>query len=230
MSPTADRPAHRAEAAFISLRTAIVEAALTPGTKLPEDALAARFGVSRTLVRAVLARLVAAGLVEQGKTKSATVANPDADDARAVFEMRRCLEQEAIRLVAARWSRGTSAALRAHVRAERSALDHDDHRLSGRLAAEFHVKLGEASRNPLLERYLAEVVWRCALILTVHGIPHDQRQSIGEHEELIALLDAGDKQRAELLAVRHLAGVEARALARSVESPAPDLSEILSRY
>ena len=46
--------------------------------------------------------------------------------------------------------------------------------------------------NPLLERYLTEVVWRCALILSVYGHPHDQNQSIAEHEELITLLDSGD--------------------------------------
>ncbi|WP_327433062.1 GntR family transcriptional regulator [Streptomyces sp. NBC_01236] len=230
MHPSADRPAQRAEAAFVSLRTAIVEAALPPGMKLPEDTLAAQYGVSRTLVRAVLARLVAAGLVDSGKAKSATVASPSAEDAKAVFEMRRCLEQEAIRLVAAQWDPAASSALREHVRAERDATNRRDHRLSGRLAAEFHVKLGEFSGNPLLERYLTEVVWRCALILSIYGHPHDQIQSITEHEELIDLLDAGDAERAGRLAFQHIAAVEERALARTEQTAAPDLSAILSRY
>jgi DNA-binding GntR family transcriptional regulator len=230
MSVQSSRPAERAEAAFVSLRTAIAEAALPPGTKLPEDALAAQYGVSRTLIRAVLARLIAAGLVESGKTKSATVASPGAEDAKAVFEVRRCLERETVHLAAATWSRSTSAALTRHVGAERDATNQQNHRLSGRLAAEFHIKLGEHCGNPLMERYLSEVVWRCALILAVHGHPHDQSESVAEHQELIALLDAGQTDAAEQLILRHIGAVESRALARTAETGPSDLATILSRY
>lgn len=230
MSAPSTRPAQRAEAAFVSLRTAIVEAALPPGTKLPEDALAAQYGVSRTLIRSVLARLVAAGLVESGKTKSATVASPSAAEAKAAFEVRRCLEREAVRLAAAAWDSTAAAALTRHLRAEREALARQDYRLSGRLAAEFHVRLGELCGNPLMERYLAEVVWRCALILSVYGHPHDQNQSIAEHEELIALLSEGDAEGAEDLALSHITAVESRALARTQEAAPPDLAAVLSRY
>ena len=55
-----------ADVAYEALRRAIIERAVEPGTKLPEDALAAQFGISRTPVRAVLARLQAAGLVAGG--------------------------------------------------------------------------------------------------------------------------------------------------------------------
>ncbi|KPM55040.1 hypothetical protein CcI49_27430 [Frankia sp. CcI49] len=230
MSASPARPAQRAEAAFISLRTAIVEAALLPGTKLPEDVLAAQYDVSRTLIRAILARLVTAGLVESGKAKSATVASPSAAEAREVFVVRRCLEREAVRLAAAGWSRDAAAELRRHVNAEREAMALGDHRVSGRLAAEFHLRLGEYSGNSLMERYLAEVVWRCALILSVYGHPHDQNQSIAEHEELINLLESGDADGAEQLVLRHVSAVESRALVRGPETRPQDLAVILSRY
>ena len=44
----------RVDFACKALRQAIIEQALPPGTKLPEDELGARFGMSRTLVRAAL--------------------------------------------------------------------------------------------------------------------------------------------------------------------------------
>ena len=47
----------RVELACKALRQAIIEQAVPPGTKLPEDELGARFGMSRTLVREVLAQL-----------------------------------------------------------------------------------------------------------------------------------------------------------------------------
>ena len=54
----------RVDFACKALRQAIIEQALPPGTKLPEDELGARFGMSRTLVRAALAHLQSEGLVD----------------------------------------------------------------------------------------------------------------------------------------------------------------------
>jgi DNA-binding GntR family transcriptional regulator len=45
------------ESIFQALMTAIVEHQLLPGSKLPEEALAEVFGVSRTGIRKVLQRL-----------------------------------------------------------------------------------------------------------------------------------------------------------------------------
>ncbi|WP_144007040.1 GntR family transcriptional regulator, partial [Pelomonas sp. KK5] len=61
----------KADGAYAGLRRAIVEHALPPGTKLPEDKLAEQFGVSRTLVRAALAQLAADGLVDIGNKRTA---------------------------------------------------------------------------------------------------------------------------------------------------------------
>ncbi len=65
-----------AEGVYQSLRRAIIEQALPPGTKLPEDTVGESFGVSRTVIRSVLARLQVEGLVEQEPNKRAAVASP----------------------------------------------------------------------------------------------------------------------------------------------------------
>src|SRR4051794_41057624 len=206
------RPADRANAAFLSLRSAIVEAALPPGTRLPEDVLAQQYGVSRTLIRGTLARLTAAGLVETGKAKSALVADPSLMEAKETFEVRRCLERDAVRRIAARWTPSIEAVLSAHIERELAATAVPQHQVSGRLGAEFHILLAELNGNALLERYLSEVVWRCALILSVHGRDHDQGGSVAEHQRLVELLAAGDADGAEALVVQHIAAVEERTL------------------
>src|SRR4051794_9686230 len=208
-----DRPADRANAAFLSLRSAIVEAALPPGTRLPEDLLAQQYGVSRTLIRGTLARLTAAGLVETGKAKSALVANPSLTEAKETFEVRRCLEREAVRRIADGWHAPMGHTLTAHVDRELAAAGTPRPQVSGRLGAEFHILLAELCGNALLQRYLSEVVWRCALILAVHGRDHDQRRSVEEHQRLVALLAAGDADGAEALVVQHIVAVEERTLA-----------------
>ena len=51
------------DAIYQALWEAIVEHRLSPGARLPEDALAGAFGVSRTMIRRVLQRLALEQLV-----------------------------------------------------------------------------------------------------------------------------------------------------------------------
>ena len=71
----AARGKSRGEAVYQGLRRAIIEAALRPGTKLPEDAVGESFGVSRTVVRGVLTRLAGEGLIETLPNRSTMVSN-----------------------------------------------------------------------------------------------------------------------------------------------------------
>ncbi|ALJ21931.1 GntR family transcriptional regulator [Microbacterium sp. No. 7] len=225
-----DRPAERAERAHRALRAAIIEGALEPDTRLGEEALATHFGVSRTLIRTVLARLVDDGLVDTGKGKSARVAHPTLDEAREAFAVRAALELGAIRALAAAWTPDADDALRAHVRAERQALEARNAKASARLGGEFHIALARATGNALLLRYVTAVVSRTALILTVYGRDIDQAASIDEHEQLIGLLAEGRVDDALALAERHLLTVEDDTLRRSSRRTNRDLASILTDF
>lgn len=220
----------KADSAYLALRRAIVEHALPSGTKLPEDKLAEQFGVSRTLVRAALARLAADGLVEIGNKRTATVARPSLEEARAVFEVRRCLEAEVVRLVILKWKPAMGAALEAHVREERAAAANDQPTASIRLAGEFHVKLADMAGNPILRRYLDEVATRCSLILAVYGRPHSSECAINEHRDLIKALREGDVDRAVALMTNHLQGIESRALLPALDDGEDQLARMLAPY
>lgn len=225
MSGTTDRVdnAHRA------LRQAIIEQALLPGTKLPEDELGRHFGMSRTLVRAALARLQAQGLVDTLHKRTATVAQPSLEEARDAFAVRRALELEAVRLAIKHWSKEFEATLTAHVREEAEAFARNDPRVSTRLAGEFHLLLAGMSGNALLERYLSELVSRCSLILAVYSRPHSAECAVNEHSAIIEALRSGDATTAARLMEHHLELVESRALIGESEVK-QDLSNILGRY
>ena len=220
----------KADAAYLALRRAIMEQALPPGTKLPEDPLAEQFQVSRTLVRAALARLASEGLVVIGNKRTATVAQPSLEEARAVFEVRRCLEAEVVRLVCARWQPAWKAPLEAHVRREQAAAKAGETTVSIRLAGEFHILLGDLAGNPLLLRYLVEVTTRCSLILAVYGRPHSPDCAVSEHLALIDALARRDAAKAAQLMAHHLEGIEQRALLTHIVRTEEDLGSILSRY
>lgn len=224
------RLSQKADVAYLALRQAIMEQALTPGTKLPEDPLAEQFQVSRTLVRAALARLASEGLIEIGNKRTATVAQPSLDEARAVFEVRRCLEAEVVRLVCQRWQTAWRAPLQAHVDQEQAAATAGQANVSIRLAGEFHTLLGELSGNPLLTRYLSEVTTRCSLILAVYGRPHSSDCAVSEHRQLIDALARRDATEATRLMTGHLEGIEQRALLPQGKRDEQDLGSILSQY
>ncbi len=71
------------ESIFQALMTAIVEHQLLPGSKLPEEALAEVFGVSRTGIRKVLQRLAAVQMVTLTPKRGAHVASPTVEEAQA---------------------------------------------------------------------------------------------------------------------------------------------------
>ena len=220
----------RVEAAYLTLRRAIIEQALKSGTKLPEDEIGKHFAMSRTLVRAVLTKLEVQGLVDTHHKRTATVAQPSLEEARDVFSVRRALEREVMKGVIRHWGPEIETQLRDHVKEEEVAHAKGDVRLSTRLAGEFHLKLATLSGNQLLERYLFELVSRCSLILAMYSRPHSSECAISEHSALINALRAADIPLAEQLMDEHLSSVENRALIDEDTDATPDLASILSRY
>ncbi len=220
----------RAEIAYQALRQAIIEQALLPGAKLPEDQIGAHFGMSRTLARATLARLQAEGLVDARPKRTATVAQPTLEEARDIFEVRKALEREAVALTIKRWRPEYGAALEGHVREENAAKARRDDRVSIRLAGEFHIKLAAMSGNKVLQRALAELVSRCSLILALYGRPHSSECAVNEHSQIIAALRKKDIAGATRLMEEHVGSVERRALLADAPSADLDLDAVLSRY
>ncbi len=225
-----DPSSSRSLTAYAALREAIMENALKPGTKLPEEDLGLHFGVSRTLIRAAIARLATEGLVDVGKTKSATVAQPSREEAEEAFEVRRMLEREVVRLVAGRWDESKHRTLLAQIEQERVASESGDHKLSVRLGAEFHILLAEMTGNTLLRRYVFEILGRTTLIIAVHGRPHPQDDSLAEHIALVEALRSGDTATADRLVDAHIAAVESRALPAAPPPEPEALADILTRF
>ena len=142
----------RADSVYAGLRRAIIEQALAPGDKLPEDAIGRSFGVSRTLVRGALARLEAEGLVRLQANRGAEVASPTLEEAADIFEIRRCLELEAVGRLAGRATEADIARLEAHLEEEEAAVDGDAAR-SIRLTGEFHILLAALAGSTVLLGY-----------------------------------------------------------------------------
>jgi DNA-binding GntR family transcriptional regulator len=90
------------DAAYDRLREEILHWRLLPGTALSEIDLAARLGVSRTPLRAALARLALEGLVDTSRGRTGVVSEVSAESITELFELREALETQAARLVSRR--------------------------------------------------------------------------------------------------------------------------------
>lgn len=215
----------RSGAVYRALKRAIIEQALAPGTKLPEDSIGERLGVSRTLVREALLRLNGEGLVELRPNRGACVAQPSLDEGRGLFAVRIALERLVCETLAGRLTSDQRRQLEAHVGAEDRARGRDE-AASIRLAGEFHTLLAAMAGNPLLTRYVDEVVSRSSLILALYGRPHSSDCAVSEHRALLAALAAGDGAGAARLMAEHLEAITTRALLGEEQ----DARDVLAAY
>ncbi|WP_022708338.1 GntR family transcriptional regulator [Paracoccus zeaxanthinifaciens] len=208
------------------LKKAIIEQALKPGMRLPEDTVGEQFGVSRTIVRHAFVRLEHEGLIATRRNRGAFVAEPTRDEAQNVFEVRRCLESDVIRLLCKRMPESGYDRLESHVRHEQ-AVRGKDGPVAIRLAGEFHILLAELTGNPVLARYVAEVVLRCSLILSLYARSHSSDCAVDEHSQIIEAIRSGDAAAAIAIMEHHLGAVADRA---ALVNPQDSIQSILSHY
>ena len=228
--PAAQRPdKDRVGAICQALRRAIVERALAPGDRLPEDALGERFGVSRTIARQALGQLAAEGLVELRRNRMAVVATPSWEEARDTFDVRLGLERLVVERLAGRLTPEQGRALAAHIEREEAAHGGPE-AASIRLATEFHLLLAEMTGSPVLVRYVGELAYRCALVLSLYSRPHSAACGIAEHRAIAAALAAGDAAQAIALMDHHLDAVAARAHIVAAPPREHDLGRLLAPY
>lgn len=84
------------------LREEILSGRLAAGTPLSEIELAQRLGISRTPLRAALARLALEGFVDTTRGRTGVVSEVSIESITELFELREALETQAARLAARR--------------------------------------------------------------------------------------------------------------------------------
>lgn len=216
----------RAQAVHRVLKRAILDQALPPGSKLPEDSIGERLGVSRTLVREALVRLSEEGLVELRPNRGAVVARPTLEEGRNLFLTRMALERLVVETLSGKLTNEQIGILSSHIAAEEAA--KKERAPSIRLAGEFHTLLAQMTNNASLIRYVNELVARSSLILALYGRPHSSECAVSEHQELLDKLIAGKTDEAAALMAHHLDSVTTRALLPTDGDR--NIKEVLSAY
>lgn len=219
-----------------SLRARVRAGELAPGAQLPtESDLCAAYQVSRTVVREAIARLRSEGLVipRQGKgvfvseapLTSFTIPASDLEalpQTIALLELRLGVEVESAGLAALRANPGQTATIRAEMeRVDAAHPDPDATRVH--YDYDFHLAIAEAAGNPQISGFLTwlrgQIAPRLALgyFLSAPAKAEYFARIHGEHEAIVAAIEAGDDTAARAAMRRHLANSleRVRALARA---------------
>jgi DNA-binding GntR family transcriptional regulator len=160
--PYPDGVVAKSDSIVTVLRAEIIDGTLPAGSRLKEEAIGARFGVSRVPIREALLQLESEGFIETEKYKGATVSARSERDVIELMQIRRGLEVLAASLAAEAHGRDEAENLRAVVERGREAGAAGAVDDLPPLILQFHEVVARASGNVELARMLEGLLRRIA--------------------------------------------------------------------
>lgn len=185
-----------AERAHASLQTRIVTGELAPGALLSENQLSAELGMSRTPIRAALARLQDDGWVQILPQRGARVLPLSDEQVEQLTSAFAALEAAAVREATAAELIAAAEDIREGLQVQERALAHRDAAALVAAAEAFHTRIVAAAGNDYLDRFAAQLTLKRQRLLHAQGQRLFERgaQLIQEHESLAAFLERGDRE------------------------------------
>jgi GntR family transcriptional regulator, rspAB operon transcriptional repressor len=193
------------ERAYRHVREAILRGEFAVGTVLAEDDLAARVGSSRTPVRQALQLLLQEGLVEVGPRRQLIVRGLTPDLRDEILLVREALERVAVRRACETMSLEEIDYLRLLLMRQRraAAAGREDEFID--LDEEFHLKIAEGARLPILHRFLGQIRGFVRLMRVQAGRhPSHMLDVLAEHEGIVDALERRDVREALTALTTHL--------------------------
>ena len=196
------RPVPLRQSVYDALIDLIVGGELPPGQHMIETDLARQLGVSRQPIREALHRMEAEGWVDLRPSQGAFVHVPTDSEVDELLDVRTLLEAETARLAARAATAAQIARLREICTEGRQAAGQDDLTRAAAANDAFHAEIALAAGNAVLAE-LAGIVGRRVQWCYRLAAPERGRGSWPEHAELVDAIEAGDPDRAQLLAREH---------------------------
>jgi DNA-binding GntR family transcriptional regulator len=178
---------------------------LSPGDKLDEQTLAARFEVSRTPAREALLQLAAAGIVRMVPRQGAVVTSVSPQLGIGMVEVLTALEAEAAGLAARRMSPSEKMQLVKVHAASQAAVKRQDSVTYIKNNAAFHAVIYDAARNEFLADQIRLTRRRMRLYhrSSLHQ-PARLKASWLEHARVIEAIKRGDEVLAQNVMREHI--------------------------
>ena len=193
------------ERVFVILEEEILTGKLTRGTPLAEIALSERLGVSRTPIRAALARLDDEGLIECVANKGSVVIGITKEDLIDIYNIRIRLEGLASRTAAEKISEEGLRSLLESVELSEFYINKKDTEKLKELDSEFHETIYREAGNRALCKTLSNLHRKIKsyrkLSINAEG---RLEKSVAEHREIYEAIAKGDAELADRLTSEHI--------------------------
>lgn len=186
------------------LRRLVITGELPPGSRLVEDRLADRLGVSRNPVREALQTLANEGFVAITPRRGAVVAEITVDQAEELFDVRLALETLAARTAARRAGPTQVALMQDVLDRAAAATQNGELDLLAALNTEFHDAVVTSGGNDYLGLLVAPMARRVEWVFRASA-PQRALPSWIEHAAILRSIAAGDEESAAVLASAHVA-------------------------
>ena len=194
-----------AERAYREVRDAILRGDYPVGAVLAEDDLAARVGSSRTPVRQALQLLLQEGLVEVGPRRQVIVRGVTPELRDEILLVRESLEGVAVRRACEVMTVEEIDYLRLLLMRQRRAAETEGEDRFIDLDEEFHLRIAEGARLPLLHRFLSQIRGFVRLMrVQARRHPSHMLEVLAEHEGIVDALERRDVDAALAALSSHL--------------------------
>ncbi|WP_351236548.1 GntR family transcriptional regulator [Streptomyces sp. NPDC002133] len=185
-----------------AIRDDIVSGVFERGSRLTEEQLARRYGVSRVPVREALRTLESEGFVVTRRHAGACVAEPTEQEAADLLEIRMLLEPLGAARAAQRRTEAHLKVLRGLVRLGQERARRGQGEDLRSLGGWFHETLAQASGSPGLIALLTQLRHKVAWMYAVEQ-PARPVESWAEHGAIVDAVSRGDAERARALTAMH---------------------------
>lgn len=202
-----------------AIRDDIIRGVHAPGARLAEEALSARYGVSRVPVREALRTLEAEGFVARRPYAGVVVAELDDAEAEDLIEIRSLLEPLGAARAAIRHTPEQLGRLKELVALAEDALAAGRLDELARLNSRFHEVLAQASGSRTLAELITQLRWKMEWVYTAK-LPRRAQDSWREHREIVEVLESGDPDKAARVVSRHIDRSRSGSGSRSVSQGA----------
>lgn len=192
-----------------SLREQLLRGEYPPGSRIPEEDIAADLQVSRNSVREGLQILVSEGLVHRTMHRGAVVSDLDQEQLADVYQARRVIEIASLRTGMGDPDGWLDAVLDA-LQAMEAAVATSD--LAALLDADrrFHEGIVAGSRSQRIRRFYRNLQTEIRLTRTWRGEREPSPVFFGRHKEVVEAIQARDARQAEKLLGRIIDDGEVR--------------------
>jgi DNA-binding GntR family transcriptional regulator len=188
MQRVAERP-NISEELVETVRAMILSGALNAGSRINEVHLAAQLGISRTPLREALTRLVTEGAITSAPRLGFFVCPLSVEEVENLYPMRALLDPAALRISGL----PPPDRLERLERLTRRFAEAVDPEQAVRLDDEWHLELIAGCTNPILLGFIEQMIWRTRRYeLALMRARANVERATGDHEAILARLEAGD--------------------------------------